>query len=76
MTGQRRRLLAERAWNRGVAALRAFREREGHCAVPRDHKENGYRLGQWVAVQHYNQDNLDSWRKAQLDQIGFVWSQR
>ena len=76
MIGQRKRLLAEKAWNRGVAALLAFREREGHCAVPRFHKENGYRLGQWVAVQRYNQDNLDGWRKAQLDQIGFVWSQR
>ena len=45
-------------------------------AVPRFHKENGYRLGQWVAVQRYNQDNLDGWRKAQLDQRGFLWSQR
>ena len=76
MIGQRKRLLAEKAWNRGVAALLAFRERKGHCAVPRDHKENGYRLGQWVAVQRYNQDKLDGWRKAQLDQIGFVWNQR
>ena len=31
----------EKAWNKGVAALLAFREREGHCAVPRFHKENG-----------------------------------
>jgi hypothetical protein len=76
MIGQRKRLLAEKAWNRGVAALLAFIEREGHCAVPRYHKESGYPLGQWVAVQRYNQDSLDGWRKAQLDQIGFVWSQR
>jgi hypothetical protein len=69
MTGQRRRLLAEKAWNKGVAALLAFRERVEHCAVSRYHKENGYGLGQWVAVQRYNQDNLDGWRKAQLDQI-------
>ena len=61
---------------RGVAALITFIERQRHCAVPRYHKENGYPLGQWVAVQRYNQDNLDGWRKAQLDQIGFLWSQR
>jgi hypothetical protein len=76
MIGQRKRLLAEKAWNRGVAALLAFREREGHCDVPRHHKENGYRLGQWVAVQRYTQNDLVSRRKAQLEEIGFVWSAR
>ena len=55
----RKRLLVEEAWNRGIAALLAFIEREGHCAVPRSHKERGYRLGQWVAVQRYSQANLD-----------------
>ena len=72
----RKRLLVEEAWNRGIAALLAFIEREGHCAVPRSHKERGYRLGQWVAVQRYSQANLAGWRKAQLNQIGFLWSQR
>lgn len=76
MIGQRNRLLAEKAWNTGIAALLAFREREGHCDVPRHHKENGYRLGQWVAVQRYTQDELVSRRKAQLDEIDFVWSAR
>lgn len=73
MIRERKQLLA---WTKGIAALLAFQERKGHCAVPRHHKENGYRLGQWVAVQRYCQDKLDDWRKAQLDQIGFVWSQR
>ena len=76
MIGQRKRLLAEKAWNKGVAALLTFIERKGHCAVPRYHKENGYPLGPWIANQRYNQDNLDGWRKAQLDRIGFLWSQR
>jgi urease accessory protein len=62
-------------WNKGFAMLLAFKEREGHCCVVRDHVENGYRLGQWVAVQRYNQDNHDYWRRAQLDKIGFVWSE-
>ena len=76
MIGQGKRLLAEKAWNKGVAALITFIERKGHCAVPRYHKENGYPLGPWIANQRYNQDNLDGWRKAQLDRIGFLWSQR
>jgi len=65
----------EEAWNKGFAMLLAFKEREGHCCVLRDHREKGYRLGQWVAVQRYNQDNHDDWRRAQLDKIGFVWSE-
>jgi Helicase associated domain len=77
MIGQRKRLLsAEKAWNRGLAALLVFREREGHCEVPRDHKENGYRLGQWVAIQRYSQDGFVRRRKAQLDEIDFIWSTR
>lgn len=76
MIGQNRRLLRHKAWNKGLAALLTFAEREGHCAVPRFHKENGYPLGQWVAVQRYTQNDLDGWRKAQLDRNGFIWSQR
>jgi Helicase associated domain len=68
-------MLDDEAWNRGIAALNSFKKREGHCRVPRYHKENGYRLGQWVAVQRYEQDDLLRSRKAQLDKIGFVWSE-
>jgi len=75
MLRQRKRLPPEQAWNKGFAMLLAFKKREGHCCVLRDHRENGYRLGQWVAVQRYNQENHDDWRRAQLDKIGFVWSE-
>jgi Helicase associated domain len=64
------------AWQRGLAALLSFKKREGHCSVPRDHEEGGYRLGQWVAVQRYSRDDLDNRRKAQLNKIGFIWSER
>jgi len=67
---------SEDAWNKGIAALLAFKGRVGHCAVPRQHREHGYRLGQWVAVQRYNRANLASTRKAQLDHVGFLWSQQ
>jgi len=50
--------LHEAAWSRAITVLLAFKEREGHCAVPRWHRERGYRLGQWVAVQRYNKRNL------------------
>jgi hypothetical protein len=69
-------MLDDEAWNRGNAALQSFKKREGHCRVPRYHEERGYRLGQWVAVQRYAQDDLDNRRKAQLDKIGFIWSER
>lgn len=71
-----KRQFAEEAWKRGFAALLNFKKREGHCTVPRFHMEGDYRLGQWVAVQRYTQGNLAKPRKAQLDTIGFVWSER
>jgi superfamily II DNA or RNA helicase len=38
-------------WEEGFASLQAFAAREGHTRVPKDHLEQGFRLGQWVAVQ-------------------------
>ena len=63
-------------WERGFAALRKFRAREGHCCPPRRHVEGGYELGQWVSVQRYRKDLLSAERKRRLDGIGFVWNWR
>jgi hypothetical protein len=68
----------ERTWRHGVTALEQFRTREGHCRVPRNYIEGTYRLGQWVAVQRYHflTGVIAPVRKAQLDELGFVWSRR
>ena len=68
----------ERTWTQGLTALEQFRTREGHCRVPRNYVEGAYRLGQWVAVQRYYDTKgiIAPARKAQLDELGFVWSRR
>src|SRR5262249_36548895 len=50
-----------------------YKEREGHCRVPRPHKENGFPLGQWVHDQRGNKDIMSALRRQQLDEVGFVW---
>lgn len=67
-----------RKWDEGFAALISFKQREGHCRVPRFHIEAGYRLGQWVAVQRYYNQRLllCPERTARLDAEGFIWNRR
>ena len=65
-----------RHWERGFAALSKFRAREGHCSLPRQCIERGFKLGQWVSVQRYRRDFLPVERKRRLDKIGFVWNWR
>ena len=38
-------------WEKNYALLRAFVAREGHANVPATHKEDGERLGGWLAKQ-------------------------
>ena len=46
----------ETDWAEGLRYLTIYKEREGHCRVPDTHKENGFRLGQWVSAQRtYNE---------------------
>ena len=41
----------ETAWNANFMRLEAFQRREGHCLVPKDHIEDGARLGSWLDNQ-------------------------
>src|SRR5262245_10055865 len=42
----------ERHWERGFAALKKFKAREGHCLVPWLYSDgNGFNLGRWVNTQ-------------------------
>jgi superfamily II DNA or RNA helicase len=62
-------------WDEGFDNLKKFKEREGHCCVPRSQKEDGYDLGQWVAVQRRTSNSMPSERLKRLEALGFVWSQ-
>jgi Helicase associated domain len=63
----------EADWEEGFRYLTIYKEREGHCRVPRLHKEGGFPLGQWVGVQRRNADTMPALRRQQLDELGFVW---
>jgi Helicase associated domain len=63
----------EAAWEDGFSYLKGYKQREGHCRVPDDHKENGFRLGQWVGDQRVNKEKLTVERRVRLDEIGFIW---
>jgi hypothetical protein len=63
----------EIARERGFAALRQFKSREGHCRVPRGHEEGNFKLGTWVVNQRNRRNNLSVERKQRLKAIGFVW---
>jgi helicase associated protein len=61
-------------WEEGLRHLITYKEREGHCSVPRAHKENGFSLGQWVTKQRKNKDALSVDRRQALEKLGFVWN--
>ena len=63
-------------WEEGFAALKQFKEREGHCRVPQQHTEGTYRLGQWVANQRKKKTTMPTDRRQRLDALGFNWSQK
>jgi hypothetical protein len=65
----------EADWEAGVSRLKLYRNREGHCCVPQSHKENGFRLGQWVSVQRQTRETMSKDRRQRLDELGFVWDQ-
>ncbi|MGW4022106.1 Helicase associated domain protein [Streptomyces sp. NPDC005009] len=64
----------ERAFARGLAAARAYREREGHLNVPQRHIEEidgaQVRLGQWLSNLRRRRSSLSPQRRAALDEIG------
>jgi superfamily II DNA or RNA helicase len=65
----------EADWSEGFSCLQTYRKREGHCRVPQNWIENGYRLGQWVSVQRQRQNKnaLSGERRERLDKLGFLW---
>jgi hypothetical protein len=39
----------EADWKEGFNYLKVYKNREGHCNVPKSHKENEFSLGLWVS---------------------------
>ncbi|GAN80410.1 helicase associated domain-containing protein [Acidocella aminolytica] len=63
-------------WERGLAALRRFVEREGHAQVPHHHVEpNGFKLGTWVRRLRYSSFEV-GWTKKRIADLEAVpgWS--
>jgi len=63
------------SWERMHGLLLAFKEREGHCDVPRRHEEQGAKLGYWLQNQRtaYKRGTLEARRVRALEEAGVVW---
>src|SRR5262249_29330138 len=51
------------SWDEMFGRLQKYKEREGHCRGLPKHRENGFRLGIWVAVQRRNADKVTASRR-------------
>ncbi len=60
-------------WEEGRRLLERYRQREGHCRVPQNHREDGFQLGTWSRVQRQNKDRMLPERLQRLEALGFVW---
>ena len=61
-------------WEKRLSVLEKFRDREGHCNVPLQHKEEGVNLGSWVGTQRqaFKHGKLQPHRQERLEAAGFV----
>merc|ERR1712238_102909 len=52
-----------------------YEDREGHCNVPSNHKEDGENLGIWLSNQRFlmNKGKLYTLKQKQLEDVGIVW---
>ena len=64
------------SWEFWFGLLEQFKEREGHCRVPKILNLNGFTLGVWAVNQRHVRDRMSLERKQRLDEIGFVWDPR
>jgi hypothetical protein len=63
------------AWERAFSAIVKFANREGHARVPRDHREEGIKLGDWVAEQRGNKSKISDERRIRVEALpGWTWN--
>jgi hypothetical protein len=62
-------------WDSNFLLLQQFRDREGHLKVPKQHVEDGRKLGIWSCMQRTQKrkGTLPSERDRRLNEIGFIW---
>jgi len=65
-------------WERNLALLEQYKEREGHCNVPDSHQEDDVRLGRWLTRQRQTRkgnrlQTLSLERIERLDKVGIRW---
>ena len=63
-------------WEVGFEHLKQFVHREGHARVAQAARENGYRLGRWIAKQRqaYSKGIMDPVRRRRLEALpGWTW---
>jgi superfamily II DNA or RNA helicase len=63
----------ESLWEKGFAALSAFKARTGHCRVHPRYKEGPFNLGTWVRKRRISRNTMSAEHRRQLEEIGFVW---
>ena len=64
------------SWDERFGQMFSFVEKEGHCRVPQNYKTaDGYKLGQWVAVQRASREQLTRERKERLEELP-IWMWR
>ena len=61
------------AWERNFALLEQFKNRRGHCNVPKPHKEDGIKLGIWLSNQRRRREKLEESLQRRLEQLGVSW---
>jgi predicted helicase len=61
------------SWDEWYGQLVKFREREGHCSVPKRHTEGGTNLGTWVGSLRTRVETLSADRVLRLNELGFIW---
>ena len=71
----RTRLVEEttKSWMFSFGLLQSFVKKHGHCRVPFEHLEEGYRLGRWVSRQRQGADKISPENRMRLDELGFDW---
>jgi len=70
--------LSKHKWEKMFALLVQYTDREGHCRVLKNHKEDDENLGFWLSHQRLKMKNgkLSDDYQCQLEEIGVVWKIR